>query len=260
MLATMKDQTSRRDRDGTALYLAIEGWLRAKVMEGREGDPLPSEADLATQFGVSRMTARQAMQNLAGEGLVRRQRGSGTFIAAQPLHRHSGPLMSFTADMRRRGLAASSTLLSAELRESTAAELDALRLPLSGRVVSIARLRLASGTPMAIENTSLTPDCASVLAEDLERGSLHDALRSLGREPTSALSWISARIATTTESGLLKLTPKAAVLVERRVISDQDRRPLEFTTTVYNAERYVIDAVFTLAPTPVTEMVEAPAS
>ena len=253
MLATMKDQTSNPQRDGTVLYLAIEGWLRTKVMEGREGDPLPSEAELAAQFGVSRMTARQAMQNLASEGLVRRQRGSGTFIAAQPLHRHSGPLMSFTADMKRRGLSVSSTLLSAELRESTAAELDALRLAPNGRVVSIARLRLASGTPMAIENTSLTPDCASVLGEDLEGGSLHDALRSMGRQPTTALSWISARAATTTESNLLKLAPKSAVLVERRVTSDQDRRPLEFTTTVYNAERYVIDAVFTLASTPIAE-------
>lgn len=245
----MKDQSPRPDRDGIVLYVEIEGWLRAKVMEGREGDPLPSEAELATKFGVSRMTARQAMQILAGEGLVRRQRGSGTFIAAQPIHRHSGPLMSFTADMRRRGLIASSTLLSAELRSTNVAELEALRLPENGRVVSIARLRLATGTPMAIEHTSLTPDCASVLSEDLEGGSLHDALRNLGREPTAAQSWISARSATGAESNLLNLPSKSAVLVEKRVISDQDRRPLEFTTTVYNAERYVIDAVFTLAPT-----------
>lgn len=257
MLITMKDQTSVRVGEGTALYVAIEGWLRAQVMDGREGDSLPSEAELATQFGVSRMTARQAMQNLAAEGLVRRQRGSGTFIAARPLHRHSGPLMSFTADMRRRGLSASSQLLSAELRESSSAELDALRLATGGRVVSIARLRLANGTPMAIENTSLIPDCASVLGEDLEGGSLHEALRNMGREPTTALSWISARTATSAEAGLLKLGPKAAVLVERRVISDQDGRPLEYTSTVYNAERYVIDAVFTLTPTGVDQTAQA---
>jgi GntR family transcriptional regulator len=235
------------DQSGPALYLEIENWLRAKVLSGREGDALPSEAELAAQYGVSRMTARQAMQNLAKEGLVRRQRGSGTFIAPQPLHRHSGPLMSFTADMRRRGMSASSRLISAELRKSTLPEAEALRLPLDGRVVSIARLRLADGTPMAIEHTSLTADCAPVLANDLESGSLHESLSALGRQPSAALTWISARTATAAEAKLLRLPSRAPVLVERRIISDQDEAPLEFTETVYHSERYVIDAFFTLA-------------
>ncbi|ASN22059.1 GntR family transcriptional regulator [Arthrobacter sp. YN] len=238
------------DQAVQALYMEIEQWLRAKVMAGREGDPLPSEAELATQFGVSRMTSRQAMQNLAAEGLVRRKRGSGTYIAPRPMHRHAGPLMNFTSDMHRRGLTASSQLMSAELREATAPELDALRQEPKSRVVAIHRLRLADGTPMAIETTSLTPDCASVLAEDLETGSLHDALRSLGRQPTTALSWISARTASSAEANLLNLPPKSPVLVERRIISDQNEKPLEFTTTIYHPERYVIDAVFTLAPAP----------
>lgn len=242
------EQVTPHDRSGPVLYLEIENWLRAKVTNGREGDSLPSESVLAIQFGVSRMTARQAMQNLAKDGLVRRQRGSGTFIAPRPLHRHSGPLMSFTADMRRRGMGASSNLLSAQLREATVAEADALRLEAKGRVVSIVRLRLANGTPMALEHASLTPDCAPVLASDLEAGSLHEALRTLGREPSIALTWISARMATSAEAKLLRLPAKSAVLVERRVISDQSDAPLEFTETVYNAERYVIDAVFTLEP------------
>ena len=104
----------------------IEAWLRDQVVGGREGDSLPSEAELAEKFSVSRMTARQAVQSLAAEGLVYRQRGSGTFIASQPLHRHSGQLMSFTDDMRRRGMVASSKLLSAELRPPTREETSAL--------------------------------------------------------------------------------------------------------------------------------------
>ncbi|MGC5170107.1 GntR family transcriptional regulator [Microbacterium sp. DT81.1] len=232
---------------GGALYLEIESWLRTRVLNGREGDPLPSEAELATQFGVSRMTARQAVQNLASEGLVRRRRGSGTFIAPQPLHRHSGPLTSFTVDMRGRGLTPSSILLTAELREASTGESEALRLDAGVRVVSLVRLRLADDAPMAIEHTTLTPDAAPVLAQDLEAGSLHDALRNLGREPTTAVARISARPATSEESRLLQLKPRAVVLVEQRVITDQDSRELEFTTTVYNASRYVLDATFMLA-------------
>jgi GntR family transcriptional regulator len=100
---------------------------------------------------------------------------------------------------------------------------------------------------MAVEHTNLTPDCASVLAEDLEGGSLHVALRALGRTPVTALSWISARPATNEEAKLLNLPTKSPVLVERRIISDQDNRPLEYTSTVYHPDRYVIDAVFTLS-------------
>lgn len=237
------------ERASTARYLEIEQWLRDKVLAGQSGDPLPSEAELATQFGVSRMTARQAVQNLANEGLVSRRRGSGTYIAPRPLHRHSGPLMSFTADMHRRGMTASSKLLRAELRDATAAEAESLHLSAPARVVSVTRLRLADGSPMALESTALTPDCASVLAADLENGSLHDALREMGRQPTLALSWISARMATAAEARLFELPARAPLLIERRLISDQDDRPLESTETAYRADRYVIDATFTLDDT-----------
>jgi GntR family transcriptional regulator len=236
--------------DGTARYHQIERWLRTSIMAGQQGDALPSETELATQFGVSRMTARQAVQNLAAEGLVRRKRGSGTFIAPKPIHRHSGPLMSYTTDMRRRGMEPASTILVAELREPTEAEAEALRLDGKPRIVSIRRVRLADGTPMAVDHSCLTPDCAAVLACDLEKGSLHEALRSIGREPTVALSWIGARLGTPLETKLLDMPHRSPVLIERRIISDQFGKPLEFTTSVFNADRYVIDAVFTLAATP----------
>lgn len=223
----------------------IETWLRELIIGGREGDPLPSESALAERFGVSRMTARQAMQSLAAEGLVSRQRGSGTFIAPQPLHRHSGPLMSFTEDMRRRGLIASSRLMTAELRQPRGEEVNALRVASGQRVVAISRLRLADGRPMAIEDTVLTPDCVPVLSEDLESGSLHRALRGIGRQPTTAICRISAEEANASVASLLEVRRHAAVLQEQRVISDQGGEPLEFTTTVYSASRYVIDAVLT---------------
>jgi len=223
---------------------AIETWLRAQAGAGTEGDPLPSEAELAERFSVSRMTARQAVQVLEAEGLVRRRRGAGTFIAARPLHRRFGPLMSFTDDMRRRGLIASSRLLEADLRKATTSERAALRLDEGVRVVVVRRVRLADGVPVAIEHAVLTDDCAAVLSADLEAGSLHQALGELGRRPSSAFCRISARTATAEEARRLVLPPRAPVLVEQREIRDDDDRPLEFTTTVYAPERYVIDAAF----------------
>jgi GntR family transcriptional regulator len=227
-----------------ARYQEIERWLRRRVLRSSLGDPLPSEKELAAQFGVSRMTARQAVQNLAAEGLVQRRRGAGTFVAPRPIHRHEGSLMSFTEDMRRRGLKASSRLLEAGLRPATTADLEALRLPDGARVVAISRLRLADGVPLAIEHAALPADCAGVLADDLETGSLHESLVAAGRKPALSRSWIRARIASAAEARLLEIPPRSALLVERRIIDDSQGRPLEHTETAYNAANYAIDAVF----------------
>jgi GntR family transcriptional regulator len=234
-------------RSPEARYQEIERWLRRRVLRSSLGDPLPSESELAAQFGVSRMTARQAVQNLAAEGLVQRRRGAGTFVAPRPIHRHEGSLMSFTEDMRRRGLKASSRLLEAGLRPATTADLEALRLPDGARVVAISRLRLADGVPLAIEHAALPAECAGVLADDLETGSLHDSLVAAGRRPTLSRSWIRARLTTAAESRLLEIPPRSALLVERRIIDDSEGRPLEHTETAYNAANYAIDAVFSVS-------------
>jgi GntR family transcriptional regulator len=232
------------DRRREARYQEIERWLRSRVLQGVPGDPLPAESELAARYGVSRMTARQAVQNLAQEGLVERRRGAGTFVARQPLHRHEAALMSFTEDMRRRGLEASSRLIDASLTLAPQADIDALRLPTGARIVTVSRIRLADGTALAIENAALPADCAGVLAVDLESGSLHDALVGIGRVPTIAHSWISARSATAAERRLLGLASHEPLLVERRIIYDSDSTPLEHTESAYVASRYVIDAVF----------------
>ena len=201
-------------RSPEARYQEIERWLRRRVLASAPGDPLPSEAELATQFGVSRMTARQEVQILAAEGLVQRRRGAGTFVTPRPIHSHEGSLMSFTEDMRRRGMKASS------------------------------RLRLADGVPLAIEHAALPSDCAGVLADDLETGSLHDSLVARGFVPTISRAWIRARAATAAVSRLLEIPPRSALLVERRIIYDSDGLPLEHTESAYNGDNYAIDAVF----------------
>lgn len=238
-------------KHGEARYQEIERWLRGRVLAGAPGDALPSESELAARFTVSRMTARQAVQNLASEGLVQRRRGAGTFVARPPMHRHEGTLLSFTEDMARRGMKASSRLIEAGLKPATAGDTEALRLTDSSFVVLIHRLRRADDVPLAIEKAVLPAECAAVLASDLERGSLHEALRRLGLTPQLARSWITARPATTADAKLLDVSARTALLVERRIVYDVAGVPLEHSETSYVAERYVTDAVFTVAgPSP----------
>lgn len=224
----------------TARYLEIEHWLRRRCIEAHPGTALPSETELAEQFSVSRMTARRAFENLAREGLMERRRGVGSFVASAPLHRAEAILYSFTDDMNRRGIVASSRLLSAEVG-SAPRNATALGLDPDAWVVNIDRVRLANGRPVAREKVALPREFVGVLEYDLENGSLHAALADMGRVMGRATGHVVARLATVEEATLLELATPAALLVESRLVSDLSGTPVELTETAYVGSRWVID-------------------
>lgn len=221
-------------------YREIEAWLRERCGQLSVGALLPSELELAARFDVSRMTARHAVQMLVQEGLVDRRRGAGSFVAAPPLHRRESTLRSFSQDMELRGLVPSSTVLRAEVGTDPVAA-GRLGLPPDAWVVRIDRVRLASGVPLALERAVLPGEFADVLTRDLATGSLHAALAGMGRVMGRATGYVTARLASTEEAELLDLTAPAALLVESRLITDSNGRPVESTETAYVASRWVID-------------------
>ena len=244
----MKGSGQNKVKKKEHLYQEIEDWLRKKVAQGKTGDSLPSEVDIAAKFDVSRMTARHAVMNLMREGLVDRKRGAGTFIAEKPLHRREGVLLSFTEDMARRGLAPSSTMISGKIEVASKNDRSALRLEKDVKCVVIKRIRLADDRPLALERVALVPAAKDVLKYDLVNGSLHQALRHIGFAPNVANGWLSARVANAAEAKYLEILMKSPLLVETRIIEDKDGNPLEFTETAYVATRYVVDIRLNFAP------------
>ena len=254
----MKASQGKGSENTGLRYREIEAWLREIILNGRPGEVIPSEVEIAASFEVSRMTARQAVLNLMREGLVDRRRGAGTFIADNPLHRREGVLLSFTEDMKRRGLRPSSELISAKKEIATPSDLKMLNLKDPSTVIVIKRLRLADETPLALERVVLTSKCQKVLDEDLISGSLHDALRKNGIQPTLASGWLKARLATTQEANRLDLPTKSPLLVETRVIEDQFGTAIEHTETAYAANRYVVDIKLNCAPAVIAPYSAAP--
>jgi GntR family transcriptional regulator len=234
--------------DGTVRlpqYRQIELVLRERLAAMAPGQRLPSDDELCREFGVSRMTARNAMQRLAEDGLVQRIPGRGTFTVAPPSHRHADRLMAFSQEMARLGRVASSRLLAREIRPSSAAEAATLGLRATEPVVVVRRLRLADDLPVALETAILVGRTADVvLAADLETGSLHEALALAGLHLRRGNATITAEAASPEDVRLLGVGRGSPLLVERRVIQDAAGNPVEATESRYPGDRYALDVRF----------------
>ena len=233
--------------DGTyqPQYRQIEQSLRERIATLQPGERLPSDADLCAEFGVSRMTARNAMERLAADGLITREPGRGSFVAERPAHRRANRLMTFTQEMRRAGRNPSSRVLTQVIRPSSTAEAANLGIPDRQPVVHLRRLRLADGEPIALETTILIGACAdAVMTADLAQGSLHETLGRAGIALSRGSGTIAAAAAGSEEARLLGIRTGDPLLIERRVIRDAHGRRTEATESVYPADRYALDVTF----------------
>ena len=236
-------------------YRTIEQALRERIAALRPGDGLPSDSALCTEFGVSRMTARNAMHRLAEEGLVVRLPGRGSYVAEPPAHRRADRLMSFSSEMTRRGRVPSSTIVAREIRPAWRSAASELRVREGEPIVLLRRVRTADGEPIAVETTLLIGSLSPVvMAADLRHDSLHAILAGAGWALRRGTATVTASSATKEDARLLGVARGDPVLVERRVILDGQGRPLEATETRYAADRYAIDVRFDVeesAPAPI---------
>ena len=223
-------------------YYAIEQTLRARIAALDPHAPLPSDSQLCDEFGVSRMTARGAVQRLVQEGLVYRVPGRGTFVAPARANRTASHILSFSDEMRRRGRVPRSRVVEAGRRAATQEEERRLQ---AGEVFVVRRVREADGEPVALETAVFPADRAAVLAErDLQDVSVFAALAESGNVPTAGRAAIAAEAATAEDARLLDVKKGEPLLVERRLIRDQDGAPLELTESRYVGSRYGLDVDF----------------
>ena len=223
-------------------YFTIEQSLRSRIAALEAHAPLPSDAQLCEEFGVSRMTARGAVMRLVQEGLVYRVPGRGTFVAPARANRTASHILSFSDEMRRRGRRPRSRVVERAVRAATADE--ARRLG-TGEVLVLRRVREADGEPVALE-TAIFPAgrIGTTLDGDLEEVSVFATLAAAGLVPTAGRAAIGAEAATPEDAKLLGVKRGAPLLVERRLIQDQDGAPLELTESRYVASRYGLDVDF----------------
>ena len=219
------------------LYLQVRNELARLIRERhfKVDDALPSERVLAEKLGISRVTARKAIDALVDEGLIVRRHGSGNYIAPlleQPLTR----LTSFTEQLRERGFVPKSRWLRRFIGGALPDEMVALGLSPGTRVARLERVRLADETPMAFEASALP--AVFVPEPEAVQDSLYGYLAARDTAPVRALQHIRAANATAQQAELLAIPPGQALLFITRVAYLHDGRAVEITHTWCRSDYY----------------------
>lgn len=233
----------RIDKDApTPIYLQIAEAVGSLLATGAlpPGYVLPPERVLCEQFGISRMTLRQAMSLLDRKGLIASHRGMGTVVTHSRVWRQPQEMRSFSEEIRARGGRPESRLISLERAIPEPSVRDFFELREQQKVYEIERVRLSDGEPLALELARIPERlCPGFERFDLTKNSLYQILeQSYGFRPEACTEEISAEIPNLQQRKLLSLPTRTAVLVVNRKTYMNDGRPLEFTRSVYRGDRY----------------------
>jgi GntR family transcriptional regulator len=196
---------------------------------------VPSERVLSERYGVSRMTARHAVETLTREGYVYRNPRRGTFVAEPRLRVSVG---SFTRMMNAADRRPGTTVLAATTLEPDPLVSEMLDLPAGGRVHLLQRLRSARGEPIAIENIYVSAERFPDLLEYDLTGSLWEILQArYDVHPTKADARVVAVTLDRFEAETLGVRPGSPAIVLTRTVFGAEGEIVELARDVYRGDR-----------------------
>jgi GntR family transcriptional regulator len=237
----MAIETARKQHE-TPLHNRIRTHLLAAMRSGqlRPGDRVPSEWQLAEQFAVSRMTARQALSDLAMSGHLQRRRGKGTFVAPDKLEQSLGTLTGFTNDIVQRGLTPRTQVLGAGSIPAGRRIAQALDLTPQEPVYVLERLRLVDDEPMALETAYIPASRAPALlaCEGLDESLYKVLAEHYGIRLVHASQMVEVIPASPHEGKHLQVGEGTPLLRLERVSHDASGQPVELAHSYYRGDRY----------------------
>lgn len=224
------------------LYHQLFVILRNRIYGGElsPGDLVPGEQDLCGEFGVSRITAKRALNELADAGLVIRERGKGTRVVKRP----PPPTVTSTIEgwlenISLMGIATSARVLDFGYVPASEDIGNALEVAQGTKVQRAVRVRVLNGEPMSFLVTYVPSDIGHQFdREDLNTRPLLHLLERAGVEVASARQTISATVADPDVAGALEIHAGAPLIEVRRVVRDASGRPVEYIRVLYRPDLY----------------------
>lgn len=160
-----------------AIYIEVKNDLLHKITEGqyKSGERIPSERTLCDLYGVSRMTARQAITQLVNEGILYRETGKGTYVSTKQFAQKN--VKSFTETLKEQGFDPSTQVLEFSIVYHLKEISSIMELPIETQFYKIKRLRLGNKVPIACETVYIPLQLCPNLKEQEIDDSLYEVLQ-----------------------------------------------------------------------------------
>lgn len=204
------------------------------------GERIPAERELAERWSVARMTLRKAIDRLVLDGLLERKHRRGTYTCRPKVPRHL-TISSFTEEMTRRGIHASSRTLALRHVKASTQLARHLRVPEGDPVIRFIRLRLGDGEPLAVETSCVPANLFPDLTEADLDGSLYALMASrYGIDIMSGTANVEPAMPDERTAELLGIASSQPCFRIRTVVRDRRGRVVEWGESVYRGDYYTI--------------------
>ena len=234
----MLDPTS-----STPLYIQLMELLERQILAGERdpGERLPTEGELARQFGVSIITVRSAVGGLCKQGLVERKQGKGTFVKKLKHTWDTRKLEGFSDSCLRQGIRPGGRMLENRITPLSNRMAACLCQPAGSQGIYISRLRFADGAPVAIEKNHFPMCYASLLERRFDDNSLFQYLREqAGVAVARADKQIELCRATSEEASLLQIESGVPLLFVKSTTYTRAGAPLYVGSQIINGDRFAL--------------------
>lgn len=223
------------------LHAQVEKLLREMIAQKdyKQGKFLPNEVEMSKKLGISRNTVRQAINKLVYEGLLTRKNGVGTKVANQSVNTRLSNWLSFTQEMKSKGIEIKNYELNKEWVTPDNELKDFFRLKSDEPILKLQRLRGRKEYPFVFFESYFHPrigltgkeDFTRPLYEILEKE--HAVIAKLSREEISAMR------ATKLLSEKLQVPQGSPILKRKRYVFDPGNRPIEYNLGFYKADSFI---------------------
>jgi DNA-binding GntR family transcriptional regulator len=224
------------------LYDLIEQNLRELILNGQleVGSAVPPEWELADMYGVSRLTVRNALDNLTRQGWLIRKHGVGTFVSQPTITEITPSKLSFTEQMRSIGRQPNSHLISLQVLPAEAEVATKLNLEVGEPVVKIVRVRLADSEPILLETSLLSQKRFPGLenASELGSSSLYEWLAAHYHTNVAAMDQtLEPVLLDAAEAQYLETEPGTPAMLSKVVAYTNAAVPIEYSWSLARGDK-----------------------
>lgn len=202
------------------------------------GEKIPNEIDIASDYGVSRPTVRQAIQSLVNEGYLERIKRRGTFIRERKINQEfTHQIRSYADEIQRKGLLPATKIISFTVEQANAEVATQLELSENDKVYKLTRLRFAGKQPVVLVSTYLPFDLLDTLIDvDFTTISLYSKLTELGFPVVSIHRKLEVIKSDELSSSLLNISSNEPLFYFHSTGYSNNSKPVEYSISWYRGD------------------------